>query len=145
MKEPVVEDRERQLVEKFIKVSAEIKISSSILNEKKKELEQVEADLMELLDDQGKKSSARYVGVGFVTCVEPVPRASVISGREEELFAYLRKIGREDMVKTTVHAGSLSVLVKECLKSIAEGMDTEVPPGITYYMDRRLAPYPVKK
>jgi hypothetical protein len=140
------EKKERQLVEKFISFSAEVKRQSALLKEKEGELAQIEADLMELLDDQGKKSSARYEGVGHVTCVEPVPRASVVKGQEDILFAYLRKIGREDLIKTSVHAGSLSTLVKESLKQVAEGVsEAEIPPGITYYMDRRLAPYPIKK
>lgn len=124
---------ERELVEKFAKLHAEVDQSAALLSEKKKLLADVESQLMELLDDEGKKASARFEGVGHVTCVDPTPYASILEGEEQKLFEHLRKIGREDLIKTSVHSMSLSVLVRERLKS-----GEEIPPGTTYFMKRRL-------
>ena len=124
---------ERQLVERFAELRKDVDQMTTLLTDKKRDLEKVESQLMDLLDDEGKKASARFKGIGSVTCVEPTPYASVKEGQEQILFEHLRKVGREDLIKTSVNAMSLTALVRECLK---EGV--EIPPGTTYYLKRRL-------
>lgn len=133
-------DLERTLVLKFAALKDEVATLNDALSDKKREFEAVEAQLMELLDDEGKKSSARFDGIGHVTCVDPTPYASIATGQDEILFESLRKMGRDDLIKLTVHSGSLTTLVKQCLK---EG--TPIPEGSTYYFKRRLSFYPIKK
>jgi seryl-tRNA synthetase len=146
MENPSANERERTLVEKFGKLHKEVQGIAAALDEKKREFEDVEAELMDLLDDEGKKSSAKYDNIGHVTCVRPTPRASVIKDEDQTLFEYLKAADREDMIKTTVHPGTLSTYVKECLEAIIRGdPGAQLPPGMTYYLDRRLSFYPIKK
>ncbi len=109
------------------------------LKAKNKQLLAIEERLMKLLEDDEKKSSAKYEGVGHVTIVEGAAQASIEKGRQPEVLEYLNKIGRVDMIKTTVHSATLSVFVRDCLKQ-----NLEIPPGVTFYKPKWLNFYPVK-
>jgi len=50
---------------------------------------------------------------GTMFCLTSTTRASVVSGRKEELFGALREAGFGDLVYETVNANSLSAFVKE--------------------------------
>lgn len=132
-------DVERILIEKF-KAAKEkrdqLKIDLDAANE---DFDKIEAELMQLLDDQNKKSSPVYRDLGHVTCVEPTPYAQIKSGEEQKLFASLREIGREDLIKTAVNTSALSGLVRQCLKE-----KLPIPEGCTYYLKRRLQFTPYK-
>lgn len=135
------EDIERQLVERFIILDAEAKRLATMADEKKKERDEVEAELLDLLNDEGKKASARFQGIGHVTALDPVVgNAYILEGQDQILFAYLREIEREDLIKTSVHHTSLAALINQHIK---EGK--EVPPGVGYLMKQKLRPYPEKK
>lgn len=137
------EDRERQLVEKFkqakesyeaIKSDCEKRIADA-----KKTLTEVELELIELLDDQGKKSSATFDGLGKVTAVKPMVIASILPGQEPVALEKIRELGREDMIKETIHWQTLSIFVRQLLEE-----NQPLPDGITYYEKRWLNFYPTK-
>ncbi len=135
------EDLERQLVEKFIIIDAEAKRLATLAEEKKKERDAVEAELLDLLNDEGKKASARFQGIGHVTALDPVvSNAYILEGQDQILFSYLHKIEREDLIKTSVHHTSLAALINQHIKD-----GKEVPPGVGYVMKQKLRPYPEKK
>jgi len=50
---------------------------------------------------------------GTMFCLTSTTRASVVSGRKDELFDALREAGFGDLVYETVNANSLSAFVKE--------------------------------
>ena len=132
-------DIERQLIESFVTLE-QLKDKLSLqLKETQEKIDSTEAELMQLLDDQNKKSSSTYIGLGHVTCVDPTPYARIEKGQESLLFASLREMGREDMVKETVNTNSLSVLVRECIKNAKA-----IPSGCSYYLKRRLQFTPYK-
>ena len=126
-------DREKVLVERFAKLNEEKADLEAKLSEVKSEYNDVENEIIELLNDQGKTSSAKYEGIGHVTSVKPRLFARVIKGREGELFNFLEKEGRGDMVKEYVHPSALSTFVKSQLE---DGKD--VPPGADYYLKSSL-------
>lgn len=133
-------DIERELVEKFLALHAESKRLASLAEEKKKERDDAEAKLLELLNDEGKKASARYEGLGHVTCLDPVVGyANVPADKEEELFSFLKKEDRADLIKTAVHPSSLKAFISQQLK---EGK--EVPSYVQVGMVQRLRAYPEK-
>ena len=132
-------DREKKLVERFKAAREEFQLLQTEAEEAKKELIQVESELMELLDDQGKKSSAKFEGLGHVTCVEPQVYASFIEGMAPLALVKIEELGRADMIKRTVHPGTLSTFVKELLAK-----NVPLPDGITYYEKRYLKFYPIK-
>lgn len=133
------QDIEQNLVQQFGQLEAEVASATLRLKELTKVRDEIESQLMELLDDENKKSSARFDGIGHVTIVKPRPYASIALGQDEILFEHLTEIGREDLIKTTVNASALSALLKQCLES-----NQDIPPGITYYFKSRLAFYPQK-
>lgn len=132
-------DVERQLIEKFKSAKDKKEALKLQLDKANEEFDDIEAELMQLLDDQNKKSSSVYVGLGHVTNVEPTPYAAIKPGEDEKLFASLKEIGREDLIKTSVNTSSLSGLVRQLLKD-----KQPLPEGCTYYLKRRLQFTPFK-
>lgn len=102
----------------------------------KSALEETKARLTELMQSQGKERTATYEGVGYVSLVKPKVRARCLEENKEDLFFYLRSIGREDLIKEAVNAISLSSFVKE---QIEEGK--ELPPFINYYLEPQIRFY----
>lgn len=135
-----VNDLEEKLVAKFISLNQEAKRAAALLDEKKKELDQIESELLDLLNDENKKSSARFKGIGHVTCLDPiVGNAYILDGQQETLFDYLRSKNREDLIKTSVHHTALASFVGQMLKA-----GEEAPPGVGYIMKQKLRAYPEK-
>lgn len=127
------QDREKQLVESFKVLSEDKVIKKKNLALTQERLDKTEKELIELLDAQGKKRSASYEGIGSVTRVEPQLRVSIRKGGERSLFDYLKSDNREDLIKTTVHASSLSTYCKELIKK-----GKELPPGTNHYFQEWL-------
>ena len=137
--EDTANDDERTLLDKFIDAKFRAENLAVRLAEVSKERDDIESKLIALLEDDDKKASARYAGVGHVTIIEGAAFASIEKGRQEDVLAYLKTLGREDMIKTTVHSATLSVFVRECLKR-----NDSLPPGVTFYKPKGLRFYPEK-
>lgn len=120
---------EKKLVEEYKRSSERVDALDSQLKEAKKELDKTEHELLELMENSEKERTATYEGVGFVTRMKPKLYASYTKEHEEELFAYLTSMGREDLIKPKVHASSLSSFVAE---KIEEG--DKLPEFISYYL-----------
>ncbi len=136
---PNENDPEFQLTKEFIALTAKKKALAAEAKTVSEKLDDVEARLMRLLDDQNKKATSRYNGLGYVTCVDPTPYASIKEGQEDILFGALKEIGRDDLIKTSVNTRSLTTFVRERLKQ-----NLPLPEGCTYYMERRLQFYAEK-
>lgn len=132
-------DREKELVIRFRDAKFELEKAEKEKTAKQEAYDQVENELMEMLEDQGKKSSAKFEDLGHVTLVEPRLYAKVLKEEEDKLFDYLIQNGFSELVKRTVHSGTLSSLVKEKIRN-----NEEVPPGVTYYLKKSLNFYPIK-
>ena len=128
--------QERILIEQFRKAKEHAKDLKTRLTEANIELWRIENELLELLTTEEKKSSARYEGLGYVTVIKPQVRASITIEKQEEAFSFLRKQGREDLIKETVHPSSISAYVKSQLE---EGL--EVPECISYCLITHLKLY----
>ena len=110
------------------------------INEKQKKAEwecnHAEALLLDYLDDADKKATAKYDDIGYGLSVKPRLYASVIKEKEEELFAFLRKNERGDLIKTVVNAGSLSTFAKERVEA-----GLRLPDCISYYLQQKIRIY----
>jgi len=102
--------------------------------------EKIEAQLISLLEDDGKSASAKYDGLGHVCIVEGAAFASIEKGRQEEVMEFVKSIGRDDMIKTSIHSSTLSTFVREQLK-----MNEPLPPGVTFYKPKTLRVYAAKE
>ncbi|MCK9324735.1 MAG: hypothetical protein M0P69_04485 [Bacteroidales bacterium] len=136
MSENVSSNREKMLVVRYKEQKAKVLDLDGQYKEAKFELENIERDLLQLMIDEDKESSARYDGVGFVTRTTPRLFASFKKEYEPEVFAFLKKIGRDDIIKTSVHSSSLSSAVKEIME---EG--NRVPEFISCYYKESLRLY----
>lgn len=120
---------EQDLVMKMKLQAAKVKSIDSELTMARQELEYTKMQLIELMTSQEKERTATYEGVGFVSLMKPKVRARCLKDNEQELFDYLTSVHREDLVKTTVNANSLSTFVKERLEQ-----GDEIPECISYYL-----------
>lgn len=131
---------EKELVEKFIKLDGEAKRLVALSKEIQKECDEVESKLLDLLNAEGAEKSAKYSGIGHVTCRKPRVTLAIVND-EKMIFDFLRRpdIDRGDLIKTGVHPVSLAAFVDQRLKA-----GFEAPPGIDYIIKQSLTAYPDK-
>lgn len=125
----MTQSKEMDLVFKYRDAKELLESRQLQLDDAKKMVENIETELIDLLQAEGKERTAKYEGVGFISLMSPKVYASCIKEKEEELFSYLRSEGREDMIRPTVNARTLSSYTKELME---EGKN--VPECISYYM-----------
>ena len=123
---------ERDLVEHF-KAAKQAKGEAELaLDNAKTEYVKAELAILELLEATGAETTARYEGLGYVRQMDPKLYASYAKENEADVFAFVKEQGRGDVIKETIHPGTLSSLVKELIeagKPIPEGV-------ITYYFKK---------
>lgn len=132
-------ESEKQLIEKFVQQRQFVDDLKIQLAEATKERDDLEARIIKNLADEGKQASARYDGLGHVIICVGAAHASIQKGMAEEVQKYLKNIGREDMVKETVAASSLSAYVRECLQK-----NDPIPEGVSFYIPQFLRFYEAK-
>ena len=86
------------------------KYAEQELKEITEEMDRVDAILAQRMADTETQNFTRN---GTMFCLTSTTRASVVSGRKDELFDALREAGFGDLVYETVNANSLSAFVKE--------------------------------
>lgn len=125
----MTQSKEMDLVFKYRDAKELLESKQLQLDDAKKMVENIETELIDLLQAEGKERTAKYEGVGFISLMSPKVYASCLKEKEEELFSYLRSEGREDMIRPTVNARTLSSYTKELME---EGKN--VPECISYFM-----------
>ena len=132
----MVKVEERDLVLKFKKAKDKKSELETLLKEAKKEFDKIESRLIELLEDKSAEASAKYEGIGYVRVNKPRLYASCNVGDNEALFKHLIDVDQADMIKESVHPGTLSTYVKECIE---QGND--FPEFVNYYFKTSLRLY----
>lgn len=127
---------ERDLVLKFRDAKARKEECELSLEEANKEFLMAEAALIESLTARNAEATARYDGVGYCGLVKPRLYASFRKEFEPQVFEYLTKEGREDLIKATVNAQSLSGFVGEQISS-----GKSLPEFISYYLKQSVRIY----
>lgn len=95
------EDRREKILMERLKDLRDIKADlSNKLDQVKAEVAMVESELAELMQDEEIEATARYPGLGHAKLWKPAVTARVVSGKEDEMVEYLKKINRLDMVRT---------------------------------------------
>lgn len=117
---------ERELVLEYASAKEEVEKLEDTLKLAKDRFEKAQRLLVEELQSKSASQTAKYDGIGRITILKPLIGARSID--EEKLFGYLRQIGRDDLMKMTVHHKTLSSFVKELLDA---GMD--IPEFIEYW------------
>jgi hypothetical protein len=131
---------EMDLVRQFKEAKDRLDKAEAEFDAAQKVYDELETWLIEVMVAKDETSTSRYEGLGHVTMRVPKLNASVVVDRQGELFEYLRSIGRGDLIKEQVHAGTLSTFVGECFdKGIV------LPKFIGYYWGEKALFYPDKK
>lgn len=120
---------ELELVEKFREAKRKKEEASNTLEVASKEYDVVERELIETLEAKGATTTAKYQGVGFVSLTKPRVYASYLKEKQSSVFAFLKELQREDLIKEMVAPQSLSGFVKELLEA-----GQPVPECINYYL-----------
>lgn len=92
----------------------------------KERFDKAQLKLLEELQAKGASQTAKYDGIGRITIMKPLVGAR--SENEDVLFDYLKQIGRDDLIRPTVHHKTLSSFVKEMLEG-----GQEIPDFIEYW------------
>lgn len=137
--EETANEDEKTLIENYAQAKFDVEELTAKLDIASKHKNAIEDRLIRLLEDDDKSASARYENLGHVCIVEGAAYASIEKGRADDVLNYLRNIGRDDMIKTSVHSATLSSFVREQLKQNAD-----LPPGVTFYKPKGLRFYPAK-
>lgn len=117
---------ERELVLEYRTAKDEVDELEEKLKLAKDRFDKAQTALVEELETKGASQTAKYDGLGRITILKPLVGARSLN--EEALFEYLRKIGRDDLMKLTVHHRTLSAFVKERLEN-----GDEIPEGVIEY------------
>ena len=119
---------ERDLVIRFKEADTALRAAKEAKEQAEKDKDKAEDKLVEYLVANHAEQSARYEGIGYAKRMKPRCFASCLKENQETLFDYLKKQGREDLVKMGVAAPSLSSFVKELFEN-----GEAVPDFINYY------------
>jgi len=106
---------EEELVQAFRNATRKRDEAERVLEIANSEYNELEAQLIELLEDKGQTKTAVYAGLGHVTLMKPRLFASVLVENKPKLFAFLKSIKREDLIKTDVNTNSLPGLIGELI------------------------------
>ena len=117
---------ERELVLEYKLAKDDLERLEDESKKAKERFDQAQAKLVEELQTKGASKTAKYDGIGTISLMKPLVGAR--STNEDALFEYLKQIGRDDLIKPTVHHKTLSSFVKEALE---EGKD--LPDFIEYW------------
>ena len=117
---------ERELVLEYKLAKDDVERLEDESKKAKNRFEIAQAKLVEELQSKGASKTAKYDGVGTITLMKPSVGAR--SENEDVLFDYLKQIGRDDLIKPTVHHKTLSSFVKEMLDG-----GQEIPDFIEYW------------
>lgn len=133
-------DYEKTLIEKF-KIATEKKSAAQrVLDTAEKEFNDLEFEIRSFLEDDGnRKKTGEYKGLGWVTVVDQRLTASIEEGHQEDVMEYVRSIGRDDLIKTSINSMTLSSFVGQLLEG-----NQPLPPHVTFFRPKKARFYPAK-
>ncbi len=120
---------EQKLLENYVKARNRLEAEEEIMKAHKANLEEAETKILEFLESANKKDTGMYPNLGKVSITAPRVYASLKEENRTAGFAYLKQMGRADLIKETVNSQSLSSFTKEIVES-----GQEVPDCISYYL-----------
>jgi len=107
---------ERELVIEYKAARDALRKAEDAKKECQRRFDEIQSKLVEDLEARDASSTAKY-DVGRVSLEKPRLFASVLKENQETLFSFLRKIGRDDLIKPGVHPSTLSSWVSEMTES----------------------------
>ena len=130
------DSHERGLVIEYVKVSEKVKDLNDKLKHAKRQMEHASTKIREYMEARDATATATYEHLGRVQINKPRLYASVTQENQEAVMSFLREIKRDDLVKESINANSLSKFVSERIEK-----GEEIPETISYYLKPQLAVY----
>lgn len=127
---------ERTLVLEFVEAKKRKEETALAAEEASKKFTEIESALVEVLEDMNLEATATYTGIGYCKLMKPRLYASYRKENEDEVFAYLKAKKRQDLIKPSVHAASLSGFVSELVEA-----GEPIPESISFYMKKSIRLY----
>ena len=127
---------EKDLLIQFTSVKKKRDDLKGALKDAQAEYDTSESQLIEYLESNSAIATAKYEGLGYAQMQKPRLYASCQGDKMNMLFAFLQKVGREDLIKTTVMPQTLSTFVKERIEN-----GDELPEFINYYLKTSIRLY----
>ncbi len=103
---------EKELVVEYVNRKRRLEEMKKTLDIAKDQLDETKSKIIEHLEDTGATATAKYEGLGRLTLKAPQLYAGIKEDYKEEAFNFLREQGMEDVIKETVHPGTLSSFIK---------------------------------
>lgn len=124
---------EQDLLIKFIAAKKCLQQLKDAEAEAQKKFDEAEQRLLEFLNESGQEATGRYENIGWVSRNRPVVYANYKQEDSDNLFKYLRKQKRSDLIRKIVNPRSLSTWVKERLDG-----GKSIPPFVSYFLKTSL-------
>lgn len=118
---------EQDLVREYVQAKEQVETLEKQFKQAKDRFEKAQTVLIDDLQMRQASKTARYDAYGSISIGKPIVGARAVN--EEQLFTYLKEIGRDDLLKLTCHHRTLSSFVKEMLEN-----GSEIPVFIEYWM-----------
>lgn len=127
---------EKNLLYKLKTAKARRESCKEAFEKAKHDYDIAEQDLLDHLEGLEATATAKYEDLGYAMIPKPRLYASCNAENQESLFEFLKEQGREDLIKVSVNAQSLSSFTKE---QIEEG--GYIPEFINYYLKSSIRLY----
>lgn len=111
---------EFDLLIEYKQARTEVEQLEETLKKAKDRYEKAKLKLVDDLQVRGASRTAKYDGIGSVALLKPIVNAR--STDEAKLFDYLKSVGRDDLIKPTVHFKTLGAFAKEQLEAGDAGL-----------------------
>lgn len=107
------ENIEKNLLEEYVYARREKEALAKKLSEAEKTLDAAILKLHENMEARQATKTATYDGLGTYSMKEPRLIATVNDENQDKLLVYVRALDRGDLIKETIHWGTLSTFCKE--------------------------------
>jgi chorismate mutase len=124
---------EQEMVLRLKALDEEISKMDSELSALKHKRDNVKRALIEYMEANAITRTAEYPGLGYAILPKPVLRASVAEENKPDLFEFLKGIGRDEAVKSTVHPSTLSSIIRERIEA-----GEPVPEYVKFYFQQNV-------
>lgn len=114
---------ERDLIQKFTQAKEAKEAAEAVLATAEADYQYYEFLILERCEALGTSKTGEYTDLGHVTVMKPAIYANCAQEVQAKLFENIRAMGREDLIKETIHPSALSGFVGECIDEVMSNRD----------------------
>ena len=130
-------EKQREKVERFKELKDRKSNLKAELRDIDSELSSLESEFNEYFEEHEIDSTPKFPGLGYIQRDGHRIFANCLVEDQAKLCEYFKSIGREDMIKTSIPASTLSTYVREEV----DGGGEQMPPFCSVYMKPQIRLY----